>query len=199
MEEGSCAQAGCTRTPLNAKMIIWDPLTSQPQNSRRSRNAKKGGKTPAQLPRFYKLFPTAKIKKKPLANLAKHVNKFYVIAQTHMFSSRRCIFRNLLLQNVLVGLLFSFLARSIHKHPGDFFKKRPFLDLHVQRGLRECHHVSEMLNPPKPHADDCSNKRDCNDKRKPYVQVPVSCARLEITSQSNLYKKALKAQDFSLI
>lgn len=41
--------------------------------------------------------------------------------------------------------------------------------------------------------------RDCNDKRKPYVQVPVSRARLEITSQSNLYKKALKAQDFSLI
>lgn len=71
--------------------------------------------------------------------------------------------------------------------------------MHVQRGLRECHHVSEMLNPPKPYADDCSNKRDCNDKRKPYVQVPVSRARLEITSQSNPYKKDLKALDFSLI
>lgn len=71
--------------------------------------------------------------------------------------------------------------------------------MHVQRRLGECHHVSEMLNPPKPYADDCSNKRDCNDKKKPYVQVPVSRARLEITSQPNLYKKALKAQDFSLI
>lgn len=71
--------------------------------------------------------------------------------------------------------------------------------MHAQRRLRECHHVPEMLNPPKPYAGDCSNKRDCNDKRKPYVQVPVSCARLEISSKSNPYKKVLKAQDFSLI
>lgn len=123
MGEGSCAQTGCTRTPQNAKRIIWDPPTSQPQkNSTRSSRAKKGGKTTAHIPWFYKLFPTAKIKI-PWANLAKHVNKFYVIAQTHVVSSIRCIFRNFLQTlSVLVGLLFSFPAP--HKHPGDLKKKK---------------------------------------------------------------------------
>lgn len=89
--------------------------------------AKKGRKTTAHIPQFYKLFPTAKIKK-PRANLAKHVNKFYVTAQTHVLSSISHIFRNLLLQNllVLVGLLFSFLAPSTHKHPGDLKKPQAF-------------------------------------------------------------------------
>lgn len=128
MEEGSCAQAGCTRTPQDAKKMIWDPPTSQPQeNTTRTSRAKKGRKTTAHTPQFYKLFPTAKIKK-PRANLAKHVNKFYVTAQTHVLSSISHIFRNLLLQNllVLVGLLFSFLAPSTHKHPGDLKNPQTF-------------------------------------------------------------------------
>lgn len=66
MEDGgSCAQAECSGAPQDAKKMIWDPPTSQPQeNTTRSSSAKKGGKTTAHIPQFfYKLFPTAKIKK----------------------------------------------------------------------------------------------------------------------------------------